>query len=370
MDMFYHLPKEIMEEILLRLPPKSLVRFKCVCKSWNLLINDPSFINKHLLSCTTLFLTGKKLLSPENICNDKSDNISFLIEEFDIPGSNKYPLLWYFPHSHCNGIICVCPYDIFEETIILCNPAIKELKVLPKSFFNKDSINREIGFGYDSISCDYKVVRIFTLGGKWRNEVSKAEVFTLGTDSWREIRTDINFRCCLSSRGRYYKGVYYWWNILSPIDYDDMIVSFDMHEEKFKSIPLPDYDRKKMGFGGWKSLTIWNESLALFVSRKSPVMSLFLEMWVMVDNLNGSSWIKHLTIEPLERVHFPLAFWKKDELFMESPSGEIVTYNLFTKKLRKLPIDHVKFRFTHVDFYVKSLVSVKGGSKLKSQQQM
>lgn len=33
-----------MEEILSRLPPKSLMRFKCVRKSWNSIINHPSFV--------------------------------------------------------------------------------------------------------------------------------------------------------------------------------------------------------------------------------------------------------------------------------------------------------------------------------------
>ncbi|PON70370.1 F-box domain containing protein [Parasponia andersonii] len=45
------LPEEIVEEILIRLSPESLTRFKRVCKSWYALIKDPAFINKqHRLS--------------------------------------------------------------------------------------------------------------------------------------------------------------------------------------------------------------------------------------------------------------------------------------------------------------------------------
>ncbi|KAI9077752.1 hypothetical protein K1719_040238 [Acacia pycnantha] len=43
-----NLPPEIMIEILHRLPPKSLVRFTSVCKSWISLIKDHSFISDHL----------------------------------------------------------------------------------------------------------------------------------------------------------------------------------------------------------------------------------------------------------------------------------------------------------------------------------
>ncbi|OMO93572.1 hypothetical protein COLO4_16840 [Corchorus olitorius] len=36
------------EEILSRLPVKSLLRFKCVCKAWRILIEDPTFIALHV----------------------------------------------------------------------------------------------------------------------------------------------------------------------------------------------------------------------------------------------------------------------------------------------------------------------------------
>ncbi|KAF3606999.1 hypothetical protein DY000_02050240 [Brassica cretica] len=42
------LPWELEEEILTRLPPKFLVRFRTVCKQWNSLFNDRSFIYNHL----------------------------------------------------------------------------------------------------------------------------------------------------------------------------------------------------------------------------------------------------------------------------------------------------------------------------------
>ena len=41
------LPQELIREILLRLPVKSLLRFKCVCKSFLSLISDPQFVISH-----------------------------------------------------------------------------------------------------------------------------------------------------------------------------------------------------------------------------------------------------------------------------------------------------------------------------------
>ncbi|KAM1154929.1 hypothetical protein EV1_025653 [Malus domestica] len=47
------LPYEIVEEILLQLPMKSLLRFRSVCKSWLALISDPKFVKSHLLIRST-----------------------------------------------------------------------------------------------------------------------------------------------------------------------------------------------------------------------------------------------------------------------------------------------------------------------------
>ncbi|KAI9127164.1 hypothetical protein K1719_001723 [Acacia pycnantha] len=43
-----YLPKEIITNILKRLPVKSLLRFRCVCKPWKNLFKTPSFIQEHL----------------------------------------------------------------------------------------------------------------------------------------------------------------------------------------------------------------------------------------------------------------------------------------------------------------------------------
>ena len=70
-------------------------------------------------------------------------------------------------------------------TMILCNPALPESRILPKSknaIYGKTIVT---GFGYDSRANDYKVVAIwFPFVGLDEVEVY---VYTLGFDSWREI---------------------------------------------------------------------------------------------------------------------------------------------------------------------------------------
>jgi len=43
------LNEDLQIEILVRLPRKSMMRFKCVQRSWNILFKTPSFVNKMML---------------------------------------------------------------------------------------------------------------------------------------------------------------------------------------------------------------------------------------------------------------------------------------------------------------------------------
>ncbi|KAL5538075.1 hypothetical protein UlMin_043115 [Ulmus minor] len=384
METFFQMPEQVLEEIFSRLPPKSLFRFKCVCKSWYTVISDPSFVNKHLRinlnsckSSTSLFLRrnlreSKQVLSLVSFCNkedDNGDSISCVVEDLSlslIPSREDVEYCSDFVgFDHCNGIICLFHRFSFHEPVVLCNPAIKEFKVLPKPLLLEDYQTIGCGFGYDSYDNDYKVVRIFRYiyEGFGATE-SRAQVYTLGTNSWREIKMDIKAYYFRSHQGVYCncKHVYYWPNEEFKGS-KDRLISFDMSKETFYSILLPDSVQK--ADRDENRLVMWNELLALFLYSENSLFSQSIEMWVMVDNLDGSSstWNKHLTIGPLEFIRSPLTFWKNDELFMNTRDGEIVSYNLCSQKLRKLSIPgDALLGWTCVDDYVKSLVSVRGGN--------
>ncbi|XP_033136709.1 F-box protein At3g17710-like [Brassica rapa] len=59
------LPWDMEVEILSWLPPRSLVRFRAVCKKWNSLLNDKSFLNQHSSRSRPqfIFLTKSKTYS-------------------------------------------------------------------------------------------------------------------------------------------------------------------------------------------------------------------------------------------------------------------------------------------------------------------
>ncbi|KAK9007025.1 hypothetical protein V6N11_019353 [Hibiscus sabdariffa] len=71
-----YIPKDVVIGILKRLPVKSLVRFRAICKSWNSVICDPCFISTHLqasLSNNTPFLLLRVTANPPIYAFDSKD---------------------------------------------------------------------------------------------------------------------------------------------------------------------------------------------------------------------------------------------------------------------------------------------------------
>lgn len=150
--------EEMVAQILLRLPPKSVLRFKCVHKSWCALVNSLGFIKQHLNwnnKSSTLILIKRSVLSFSvndyevivfsflNLPNDSDgddSNLNPTIEDIFFPPSLlgldtrdqfiDYKMIFEkqpFPQvnliCHCDGIICLLVFDTYAR-LVLCNPAI------------------------------------------------------------------------------------------------------------------------------------------------------------------------------------------------------------------------------------------------------
>ena len=124
------IPPDVVTEILLRLPSKSLIRFRCVCKSWDTLISSSEFISKHLNFTTNnnnfCLLLGRisehpgtqsfSVLCDQTLSHNQGFEFPFKIH-FDLVGS-------------CNGVLCLCN-NHNNLGINLWNPAICASKILP-----------------------------------------------------------------------------------------------------------------------------------------------------------------------------------------------------------------------------------------------
>ncbi|GMN50282.1 hypothetical protein TIFTF001_019438 [Ficus carica] len=224
------------------------------------------------------------------------DHLPCVVEEFNLPFALKVTKKQYpefLSAIHCNGVICF--YDAHhcsEETNVnLCNVELGEFKLLRTPRLQLEFSFAGAGFGYDP----------------------KADT---------------------------YEGVYYW-RSAGLQGSEHTVLSFDLSEEKFDTIKLPLIAQRPNR--RFKRLTIWKQSAVFFISTERSHHSTSFEMWVMmVHDFNGvegfTSWNKHLTIGSLVCIYSPLAFWKDDELLMQTRDGRIVSYNLHTQKFKELSI--------------------------------
>ncbi|CAN6570136.1 unnamed protein product [Malus baccata var. baccata] len=379
-------------EILSRLLPKSLMRFKCIRKSWCTLINSPSFVakqlsnsvdNKFSSSTCILFNRSQTHVFPDNSWKQEvfwsminlsidSDehNLHYDVEDLNIPfplEDHDYVLIL----GYCNGIVCVTA----GKNILLCNPTTREFMRLPSSClllpsrpkgkFELETVFRALGFGYDCKAKEYKVVQIIENSEYSDDERTyyhriplphTAEVYTTAANSWREIKIDISTKTYSCSCQVYLKGFCYWY----ATDGEEYILSFDLGDEIFHRIQLPS--RRESGFKFYY-IFLRNESLASFCSRYDRSdKSESCEIWVMHDYDGVKNlWTKLLIIGPLQDIGKPLTFWKSDELLMLASDGRATSYNYSTENLKYLHIPPILNRV--VDFqaliYVKSIVSFK-----------
>ena len=107
------LPRNLIIQILLRLPVKSLARFKSVCKSWFSVISDPHFAISHFelaAACTERLL----FLGPTV---HEVRSIDFNAPLNDDSASAALNLNFLSPESHSDLIHCLCFWTVAKVCV-------------------------------------------------------------------------------------------------------------------------------------------------------------------------------------------------------------------------------------------------------------
>ncbi|TQD97041.1 hypothetical protein C1H46_017353 [Malus baccata] len=394
--------QDMFVKILPTLPPKTLMRFKCVSKWWFALINNPGFVSKHLSNSannnlTTLHVLLERLVvqrkhkeeEEDPKCNittkkeETEDVLSFL--EFCKDDDN-------IDHEHSNSCSLVSVQDIIIphslSSLVLCNPGIGEFNRVPDEpclpmwpldqpddYDGQDHLEAgfHTGFRYDPMSNEYKVVTFTTyfqeVDEDCRRFLSrhKAVVYTMGCDFWEEINTDSLETETTLFWPEYFqmsfKGMCYWLGIeqdkeLFPFDAVEhrfhangtLIISFDTSREVFHGIPLPSELQQFVRSDHlYLKLTVWNESVAFFaLSVNSCRYPESYEMWVMDDDFKGA-WTKHLTFEGTDDQIRKLTEEERKK------AGEIV--NILDESITSLTFPVTHFALYEIDYDDKSLKS-------------
>ncbi|KAI8537933.1 hypothetical protein RHMOL_Rhmol09G0062700 [Rhododendron molle] len=248
----HHLPQEIIFDILSRLLVKHLLRFRSVCKSWLSLISNHQFVKSHLSRASNMsdrrlvlnaypYRTGLKSCSLDSVMECKLPENAV---EFDYP--SKEPNQFVYIVGSCNGLMCVaaCVWNTNKRTIYLWNPSTRKSKRLPDLGVKRMwdyQVLYGFGLGFDESNDDYKVVLIFRDSGGGVSDERKVMVYTLRTDSWRQIG---GFSCDVPFGfiGKFLNGSIHW--VVcdnSGSSYSSVIVSLDLEKEMYNEVLLPNY---------------------------------------------------------------------------------------------------------------------------------
>ncbi|KAI8566689.1 hypothetical protein RHMOL_Rhmol02G0061700 [Rhododendron molle] len=298
-----NIPHEIIFDILLRLPVKSLLRFRCVSKSWGSLISQPKFAKTHIsLASTNTDNTHDRLLLRWNESNDlrcdlKSCSISAIMHELsDTAVSLDYPIdgscNWEWIVGSCNGLVCG---TVEKRTVFLWNPSTMKSRKLPDVGMLLDkypAYMREIypvyGFGYDESTDDYKVVLIFQARVDWGDE-NMVMVYSLRTDSWRIIG-GYPRPLHVAGLGKFASGALHW---IASSGSRRFIFSLDLARETYGEVSQPEY----VGSRRYLTMDVLGGCLCMVCHYDG----FGVDLWVMKEYGIRESWTKLAAI--LDKTH-------------------------------------------------------------------
>ncbi|XVE81977.1 hypothetical protein DITRI_Ditri15bG0109900 [Diplodiscus trichospermus] len=366
MPMSIFLNQDIIEDILSRLPVKSLLRFKCVSRSWSAFISSPSFSKLHFerVSGTKILAStpsGVKLLERET-CFGGEIRLDFPPRKQD----NRVRIL-----GSCHGLVAVALES--NNGFFIWNPLTGDYKELPDPCFPSPmEINKFLdngfvpwseetnfnGFGYDSSTDDYKLFFsvqkscwLPPMANSFRMEITTS-IFSLKKNSWRLIQSPPTnplffFRQNLS--GCFVNGALHWVTRESKIV---KILAFDLKTERFSRLAVPNKENIKhiiinmAVLDGKLCLTFHNFDFSLNYPRSSyPV-----ELWVMEEYGVEQSWNKLLSIGDTD------ACYSLRRPFCISEGKQVISINEEKELVRSGADDSTveKFRICH--FFPKMVI--------------
>ncbi|CAN1351311.1 F-box protein CPR1 [Linum perenne] len=286
-----HIPQEVLDNILIRLSVKDLVRCRRVSKRWLSIIDDPHFISRQLQrsistnSNVALFLQDRESPTLYWKQNYTSDVNFFSIQIHYEPSQ-------VFLMGSCHGLVCFSLFDHPDDFVVF-NPSTGERHTISCPMVERRVGERLVayGFGYDESSDDYKVIRILqtradSYSFSYRAEINGvrskgfSRTIPLPTGSWGDIgRKSIGVLVGVSIHWSTYHKIN-----LYPVKH--VIHAIDLLTNTYHQLQFPD---SNFGETLFDSLNIGTVDTRLSLcgvhmdGRK-------IGIWVMEEYGNHESW--------------------------------------------------------------------------------
>ncbi|XP_057803096.1 F-box/kelch-repeat protein At3g23880-like [Salvia miltiorrhiza] len=232
-----HLPEAIIEEVLSRLPVQSLLRLRCVSKSWGSLIGCERFIKTHHQNSikNPSFPHQRVFLQKETFGRCVQCSLQSILRARVSPSPLADPtnttLMPSLTLGCYNGLLCIL--DESRRRIELWNPSTRISKKLLE--ISSPSYVMSSGFGWVESSGEYKVFVLLVNiidNDEWKRV---GKVYSSKTKTWKTIEFCDDLLWCWIG-GWFAGGKLYWQK--TEDDQED-IIFLDLKSEVFGRIELP-----------------------------------------------------------------------------------------------------------------------------------
>ncbi|KAF8085959.1 hypothetical protein N665_0640s0004 [Sinapis alba] len=296
--MIFNLPRDLVEEILARVPVKSIRAVRSTCKNWNVISKDERFANKHIGKVAAArekqyFIIGDSMdyLSSVNLYETHNKNFGLSINPkaiSSIAREHSDQTLDISEVFLSNGLLLFVWRNtiiITSSRLLLWNPYWGKIRwiecpIIYSSF-------EILAFGYDKSCGSHKILRL-------SRDNHMMVIYDLSSDSWRTVDVAFDKNLVSSSEpGLSLKGNTYW--CASDNESQDYFLHcFDFTRDRFgPRLPLPPSSHSR--YCVFLS-SVKEEKLALLFS---PWSSFRFDIWVTnkIEDPYVVSWSKFFKVE-------------------------------------------------------------------------
>lgn len=258
------------------------------------------------------------------------------------------------------GVLCLFDtnYFTFVGTVILWNPFIGKFKILPcpneLNSFRSTVSHMAVGFGFDHVNFDFKVVKILYSFDYEHKFLPEALIYGVKSGSWR--RSGHVVPCFMTnswSSSVFVNGVVHWLAHKQSRVHGNpnCIMGFDVVEEVFELMELPQNlgpNAKELRLCPWIDET----TIVLFIGYHENVGEAW-DLWLMNEYGNVRSWTRNRTIV-LEQVFFPLKIVNDGDILAAIGDEKLVSIDVERGEVKDLEVCGLPLSF-HAASYTPSL---------------
>jgi F-box interacting protein len=339
---------DVIIEILMRLPLKSLLRFRCVCKWWNQIISDPLFISNYTR------------------CNPQHQVSGFYMQKFlllrldselrFIPctgqlGAAPNPSLSFIEDENgvcikhsCNGLLLCSSLRCCleqERKYYLCKPTTKQYMPLPRPECKK-VFGISIAFDPKN-SPHYQVICVCDCDRNLFVDHRQIKIYNSDMGSWRDSGNPFVVSDeFLFERGVFWKGAIHW------VSKGVLSLRFDVERELLLTMPMPPipegWAERRLEYFGESGghlylIEIYGPQTSVFdvMEMSGDYSNWFVKYHVVLDGLvamnprirrDNAQDIHRIVFNVLHLVHRRVGENEEESILVLHVPDKLIPYNL------------------------------------------